>query len=1165
MARSTVEICFLFSDPRLDSVADVLINEGFTVIRAMSIPSGSSVPKSLAVPAVYVVHNRHLAPADILSAPPAENTIVLVEADDTARIRSLLHSGFADVLLLNNEPDYLAYRLSTTVARLELQKDNQRLAKQLSEIQNITKSGYWEYDPVADKYSGSEMCAKIYGMDNIDLTINSLQLFELIHPDHRQKFLSDLEAAVKSPDLYQTEVTLMLPDGGEKVFHLARYNVFDSQNKLVHAYGIIQDITHWSKTRSQLSATLSRHKSLLSAIPDLMFLFSSDGRFLDVHFPDQKQLFAPPAVFLGKHASEILPPDIASLTLQKIESLMQTAEPQVYRYPLAIDNEPQHFEARMVKCGTDALCIVRNISHRVQSENKIIDKQRQLEQISKELRSSNARLIETNKALKDSEQRYRMLIEAADDRIAFTDRSGKIVFANTAFYSLLGYTKAQYEQQQAEDGVFHQSDKGLIVSNLKEFRETGRCSWEYRARHSNGQYLNMLAKAVAVVNDNNEAIGSLIIIRDITSLKQAQEEAKRHNDALMRAQESIQQANTELIERNALLQLAENQLMDANLELEARNRELTESREKLKTRLNMLLSPELEWKGLSLLELFQADDLQLIQDAFSSALGIGSLIVDSEGTPVTEPANWSGFCQAMYNSPAGRSFCQASFKKISEQSRHKRKAFVYSCGNCGFSQAGAPIIVGNEYLGTWLVGFGAFGHGNLEYMQKHIETLCLPGGNALLEGNSQLGDSEVRFRHIVDLLWIIASEMSVMGYNNLKLARLLEEQRMQQAELREAFHRAEASDRLKTSFLANMSHEIRTPMNAIMGFSDLLLHQDFDEFETKSYLEVIYSNSADLLNLINDILDISLIESGQIKIMPRQFNLNRLIRELFDNHSRRIRLLQKDLDFRIINRLEPDDYDLISDPFRITQIVNNLLNNSVKFTHEGYVEMCVEKSGNDILCFRVSDTGIGIAPDMQKLIFERFVQTPETSGHKYGGTGLGLAICRGLAEALRGTIELHSVPGEGTVVSLCIPFVVNEKQVEPVKSSVPPKNHVLRGKTILLVEDTAASVEYIQLALTDSGADLLLAETGDEALKVFNSRTDIDLILMDIRLPDINGLELTKTMKASRPNLPIIAQTAYAMDQDRLKAEYAGCDDYLMKPLRKEALMEKLSSFLAKE
>ena len=392
-------------------------------------------------------------------------------------------------------------------------------------------------------------------------------------------------------------------------------------------------------------------------------------------------------------------------------------------------------------------------------------------------------------------------------------------------------------------------------------------------------------------------------------------------------------------------------------------------------------------------------------------------------------------------------------------------------------------------------------------------------------------------------------------YALLEVVNDISDRKKYEAELILAKEHAEESDRLKTAFLQNMSHEIRTPMNAIMGFSGLLVENYNNQPKLEKFSNIINQRCRDLLDIINDVLDIAKIESGQLSISIEECNLNELFADLtsfFIEHQKRIGKQQ--IKFSLQIYCDSKDVIIVTDKVKLKQIFINLIGNAFKFTENGIIEGGCKFDNKHNLIFYVTDTGLGIAPDKKHIVFERFAQLNQGANKAIGGTGLGLSIVKGLVELLGGEIWLESEPEKGSTFSFSIPY----KTIHPLTKghliTEKPEEYAFSGKTILVVEDDMYNAEYIREILTNTGLNLLFASFGNDAIKISLAQK-VDLVLMDIRLPDIDGYQATRQIKQHKPSMKIIAQTAYASNDEKQKAIEAGCCDYISKPTKKELLL----------
>ncbi|MEZ5197334.1 MAG: PAS domain S-box protein [Bacteroidales bacterium] len=382
--------------------------------------------------------------------------------------------------------------------------------------------------------------------------------------------------------------------------------------------------------------------------------------------------------------------------------------------------------------------------------------------------------------------------------------------------------------------------------------------------------------------------------------------------------------------------------------------------------------------------------------------------------------------------------------------------------------------------------------------------------------------------------------------------------------LKLAKEKAEESDKLKTAYLANMSHEIRTPMNAIVGFSELLNDDDLDTGTRTEFIRLIRENSKLLLGLIEDIIDVAKIEAEQIKIINSTCQVNQILDELHKSCVKELdRFHKSGLEIRLSKANTDERFAIISDPLRFKQILNNLLSNALKFTDKGIVEFGYTIENENEIRFFVKDTGIGLPPDKLDLIFERFRQAEESSTKEYGGAGLGLTISKRLVELLGGKLWVESVYNEGSSFYFSLPIRTTQGALMP-KPLVPDSDHYnWTGKTILVAEDETSNFELVKAVLLKTGVKLIWVKNGKDAVDMCKKDEGIDLVLMDIRMPELNGYEATMLIKKIRRDLPVISQTAYAMANDREKSLQAGCDDYISKPIKPNELLRKIGLMFA--
>ncbi len=494
------------------------------------------------------------------------------------------------------------------------------------------------------------------------------------------------------------------------------------------------------------------------------------------------------------------------------------------------------------------------------------------------------------------------------------------------------------------------------------------------------------------------------------------------------------------------------------------------------------------------------------------------------------------------------------------------------------------LIINNAPIGIWVSACDgtypiinnnfrdAIGYDSTISIQPEELENCYKSDLAATHSNQPIISEEgITFvdgkKHILQVLKTHLKDQDGSSIGVLGISNDITEQKNFEKRQVEAIAKAEEANRLKSAFLANMSHEIRTPLNGIIGFAQYLRDYPHSEYETKHFLDIICDSADHLLNIINDIIDISKIDAGQVKINPIVCNLNKLLDGIYNFfYTNNFGASKKSIIIRLSTSLPDNESTVRIDDFRVKQVLNNLIGNAIKFTQEGSIEFgyTIDETHQNLIFF-VRDSGIGIPADKQSIIFERFRQVDDTTTREYGGTGLGLAISKSLVELMGGKIWLESKPEKGSTFYFSIPFnpIAGVKNLKTENYAFDDLLKVCTHKKILVVDDDENSILYLKALLEKVNVIVMQAVNGKQAVDIIASNGSVDLILMDLQLPVMNGYEAIKEIRKINKTVPIIAQTAHTFNEEREICKQVGCNSYITKPIDPYVLYEMICNQLS--
>ncbi|QIA07113.1 PAS domain S-box protein [Draconibacterium halophilum] len=589
---------------------------------------------------------------------------------------------------------------------------------------------------------------------------------------------------------------------------------------------------------------------------------------------------------------------------------------------------------------------------------------------------------------------------------------------------------------------------------------------------------------------------------------------------------------------------------------------LLQSEATIRNKLKAITEPDGDIDTLELSDIIDVEILQSLMEDFFQLTGMLGAVLDVSGK-VLVAVGWQDICTKFHRcNPDTLKNCIESDTILTKGVREGTFK-SYRCKNNMWDMV-TPIMVGSKHVGN--VFIGQYIHEDevqdTELFRKQArkhgfnEEEYLAALDKVPRFTKEMVDAGMRFYSK------LAGIISNLSFSTIKQSRILAEQKLAELELVNAKEKAEESDRLKSAFLANMSHEIRTPMNGILGFTSLLKEPNLTGKEQQKFIDIIQKSGDRMLSTINDIIDISKIESGQIKVKISAINLNNQMDELLEFFLPEAK--KKKLQLSITNRIPDQLANFKSDKEKLNSILINLIKNAIKYTPHGSIKIgysILESDGQSLLKFYVKDTGIGIQKDRQNAIFNRFEQADIEDRHVYEGSGLGLAISKAYVNMLGGKIWMESEKGVGSTFYFTIPYHTNKVEISE-KNTADSNNQLSIKKElkILIADDDEFTITFLSIVLEAYAKTFVVAKTGIEAVEISRDNPDIDIILMDIKIPGISGYVATQQIRKFNKKVFIVAQTAYAQSGDREKAIETGCDAYISKPINKEKLLEIIAN-----
>jgi len=908
---------------------------------------------------------------------------------------------------------------------------------------------------------------KVYGYNRSEILENSDIYKSWIHPDDIVRISKVLESEeYKSNYIFNEQYRTIKKNGKVSWIWNRNYPVGNSGGDTPMIVSVASNITEIKKLEGDLRKQQYEQQAILDNIPHLAWLKNNEGVYVSVNQSFCKYFDLKAEEVIGKTDFDIVSKELALSYIAKDKDVLLSGEQRLFN------------EVSKGKFGENY-----SETHKtpvINDQNEVIG----VAGISRDI--TEQKLAE--KALVQSEEKYKDLITLLPEVVFETDAKGIITFVNLRGFEISGFTLADLTEVYSIFNLIASEEKGKAVKLFEE-AEKGT---EFRDVE-----FTLITKSqdkipVLIYTNNLYQDGKWSGVRAVMVDNSTRKEAERH----------------EALHQKKLLALSES--------------------------------------ALDFLSMPTSEDLfDYIGSKFKSLLGDTDILI-------TKFDEKSVVLKLVYFS-----WDDESKKKVKELLKLSSEDYEFGVGTEALEVLKNRDGMIREISGGFSEGsFDAVPKDLSDEMQKVLGvkrfyglTLCRSGnlyGTLLLLSKSD----KIHDMHLIEAFVYQAS---------IALHRRHLEQELVSAKLL-----AEESDKLKTGFLANMSHEIRTPMNGILGLTQLLSAKDLEEDRKKEYISMIKSNGNILMELVNDIIDISKIESKQVDLFENEISLNDMMSDLscLISGDKLVNETKK-VEFVFKPSFKDHEDIILGDQAKIRQILTNLISNAIKFTEKGKIEFGYRLDKNKDLLFYVQDTGIGIQNEKKEVIFERFIQVDQSLTRQYSGSGLGLAISKGFVDRMGGKIWVESEYQEGSCFYFSIPY----KKIEKRKTISIDKQFKIdqfewSNLTILIVEDNLISFTLLEISLRKTGCSIIHADNGKSAVDMVKENPEINLVLMDIQLPIMNGYEATREIKKLRPDLPVIALTANALDDDRMKCINAGCSDYITKPILLNKILPTIETYL---
>ncbi len=896
---------------------------------------------------------------------------------------------------------------------------------------------------------------------------------------------------------------------------------------------ISRDITEREELELNVKKAHKKLETILEAIPDLLFEVDYDGRIHYYQAPREDLLAVSPQMFLGKLFKDILPADVTKTCMAAIDEADKLGWSTGKQYALDLPQGKHWFEISVspVKQTSNLkkrfILLARDITERKLAE----------------------------KELNKSQEKLKNIFNLANSGIILANLDGTFLEFNDWWLKTTGYSREEFSLKKRSEST-HPED---LENSEKWFAklisgEIDKYKIEKRYVKKDKTIFWGEASISAIKDKNNKIINTVSVVTDITERKLAEQlliESEEKYRGLVEnspdgiviyVNERITYANSEALR---IVKAINNEQVIGKSVLEFIH---PDSRESIIQRMKEVV---LDYNAS-----------EVVEEKLITSTG-ETIYVEIKAIPTIFEQQEA--IQVIIHDITERKRTEDKIKQLSQAVEQSRVAIVITNTLGEIEYINPKFAETTGYSVDEILGQNSrilkSGH-TTQSEYKHLWRTLIAGEEWFGEFHNKRKDGTLYWES-ASISPIFNSQGKATHYIAIK--EDITERKNVEQQLIKAKEKAEESDRLKLSFLANMSHEIRTPMNGILGFTELLKERNLHREIQQEYINIIEKSGIRMLNIINDIISISKIESGQVVVALSETDIKEQLEFLTtffkpEATNKGIKLLVKNL-------LSPTETIVKTDKEKLYAILTNLIKNALKFTAGGTIEFGCEKKGKNLEFF-VKDTGLGISNSQKNIIFERFRQANDTISRSHEGSGLGLAISKAYIETLGGKIWVESEEGKGSNFYFTLPYNPKSGEKEKTVSKKAPTGEKIENKIkdlrILIVEDDAISKLLITIAVKPYSKEIIKVSTGIEAIDACRKNPDIDLVMMDINMPEMDGYEATKKIRQFNKNLIIIAQTANGMQSDHDNAIKAGCTDYISKPINISSLGTMIQKYFKK-